>query len=164
MDRSCVSRCRMVPPSLHLTSHRGTPHHTIPHRTTPSRTSSSSPSNRFVIPTIRIAESEVVHAALGCSSSLERAQHHIHDSLRGEYVSTNDSGLGGWVEQRSARDADVDRVQASLRTGGSTRVSSSSFDHITSHLIERNVLSHQTAQGVDHCTVRHGRRCVEISE
>ena len=71
----------------------------------------------FVVLQTRIAESEVVHGALGGGKHPQRTVQRIHDALRGLDVTGGDRGGRPRIEHRAGRDHDLKRLRQPSLSG-----------------------------------------------
>mmetsp|Transcript_4201 Transcript_4201/g.12029 ORF Transcript_4201/g.12029 Transcript_4201/m.12029 type:complete len:295 (-) Transcript_4201:2128-3012(-) len=110
----------------------------------PLGTGSGASCDGLVVPKLVITERQVVHAALAGGACGERLQHHIHDPLRCQHVAPHNARIGRRVQQCVLGNDEFDRCQATL--------------------VERDGLSDERSQRVNHGAVSHGRWRIVISQ
>ena len=107
-----------------------------------SRPRAGAAADRFVVLMLVVAESEVVHRALGGGHRSQRAVQGVHHALRGFHVARHHRRWRAGIEQTTGGNHDVQWAQAAG--------------------IERNVVVHQGAKDVQHRRQTHRARRVEI--
>ena len=96
----------------------------------------------FVVLVMRAAESEVVHRALAGGHHTQRAQQRVGDAGGGLHIARHYRSRWARVQHRAFRDDHLERLQAAR--------------------IERDVVVHQRAEHVEHCSHTHGGGGVEV--
>ena len=99
--------------------------------------------DRFVVLARCVAEQEVVHRRLGAGDHAQRAEHRVAGGLGDLGIAGDDRGARVGRQERSRRDDQGQRLQAAV--------------------VQRDVVTDQAAEHIQHRGARHGRRRVEVA-